>query len=120
MTHEIDLALQTTKRDFTQAVENINAQLIAAGEPRPKWTQDEAIAFECACECIIHLMAICTGELHNGEPTESRRAELEADRSRLSQERTALHVSDTIEIERIRHDYGARIRAHMERARLDL
>jgi hypothetical protein len=86
-------------------------------EPRPKWTQDEAIAFESARECITHLMAIYTGELHNDNPTPERRAELKAARARLAAELRGLHVHDHAEVARIRAEYGAIIRAHMERGR---
>lgn len=114
---EIAHVFEASKRKFAQAVEDINAQIMAADEPRPKWTQDEAIAFECARECITHLMAICTGELHNGEPAESRRAELEAELSRLARERSALHVADQTNIARIRTEYGARIRSHRKQGK---
>lgn len=103
-----------SKRELSRAVDAIKADILAAGEPRPKWTQDEAIAYECARECITHMMAICTGELHNDAPTEARRAELEAERARLAAELCGLHVHDHADIARIRQDYGQRIRAHME------
>jgi hypothetical protein len=108
-----------SKREFSRAVDEIKADIMAAGEPRPKWTQDEAIAYECARECITHMMAICTGELHNDAPTEARRAELEAERARLAAELRGLHVHNHADIARIRQDYGQRIRAHMERNRPD-
>lgn len=111
--------LADSKREFSRAVDDIKAGILAAGEPRPKWTQDEAIAYECARECITHMMAICTGELHNDAPTEARCAELEAERARLAAELRGLHVHDHADIARIRQDYGQRIRAHMERNRPD-
>lgn len=111
--------LADSKREFSRAVDDIKAGILAAGETRPKWTQDEAIAYECARECITHMMAICTGELHNDAPTEARHAELEAERDRLAAELRGLHVHDHADIARIRQDYGQRIRAHMERNRSD-
>lgn len=110
MQHQPD-PLAACKRDFSRAVAEINTDILAAGHPCQTWTQDEAIAYESARECITHLMAICTDELHNGTPTAERRAELEAERHRLAAELRTLRVSDHAEIERIRRDYGQRIRA---------
>jgi len=107
------------KRAFSRAVDSINAGILAAGGPRPKWTQEEAIAYECALECISDLRAILTGERHDN-PTPERLAALDAEFSRLGAERRALSVHDHAEIARIRSDYGRRIRYHRmgeERAR---
>lgn len=85
----------------------------------PKWTQDEAIAFECACEVITDMMAIQTGQIteeaNKAEPDADRLASLRAERSRLAQERAALHVDDLAAVARIRTKYGAIIRAWRER-----
>lgn len=107
----------SAKRELSRAVDAINADILAAGEPRPKWTQEEAIAYESALECITHLRAILTGERHNDNPTPERLAEIEAEFARLLAERRALSVHDHAEIARIRRDYGQRIRADMERGR---
>lgn len=84
-----------------------------------QWTQDEAIAFECACEAITDMMAIHTGQItdeaNKAEPDAGRVASLRAERSRLSQERLALHVDNQDEVARIRTKYGAIIRAWRER-----
>lgn len=107
------------KREFSRAVDSINAAILAAGGPRPKWTQEEAIAYECALECISDLRAILTGERHDN-PTPERLAALDAEFSRLGAERRALSVHEHAEIARIRSDYGRRIRYHRmgeERAR---
>lgn len=74
------------------------------------WTQEEAIAFECARECITHMMAICSGALHDN-PSDERRAELVAERNRLAVEQRTLRLKDHAEIARIRTEYGAIIRA---------
>lgn len=103
--------LAACKREFSRAVDEINADILAAGHPCQKWTQDEAISYESARECIAHLMAICTDELHNGTLAAERRAEVEAERRRLAAELRTLHVSDHAEIDRIRRDYGQRIRS---------
>lgn len=110
--HQADLCA-STKREFSRAVEAINADILAAGEPRPKWTQEEAIAYESALECITHLRAILTSERHNDNPTPERLAEIEAESARLFAERRALSVHDHTEIARIRNEYGALIRVHI-------
>lgn len=99
------------KREFSRVVDSINAGILAAGGLRPKWTQEEAIAYECALECISDLRAILTGERHDN-PTPERLAEIEAEFSRLGAERRALSVHDHAEIARIRSSYGRRIRYH--------
>jgi hypothetical protein len=56
-----------------------------------QWTQNQAIAFECAREVITDMMAICTGriseEAAKETPDTDRLATLRADRSKLAQER---------------------------------
>jgi len=80
-----------------------------------QWTQDEAIAFECAREAITDLMAIQTGQIaqegSKAAPDAGRLASLRAERSRLAQERTALHLDDLDAVARIRSEYGAIVRA---------
>jgi hypothetical protein len=78
-------------------------------------SQGEAIAFESAREVITDMMAICTGriadEIGTDAPADARRAALRAERSRLAQERAALHVDAHSAIARIRLEYGAVVRA---------
>jgi len=85
----------------------------------PQWTQDEAIAFECACEAITHMMAIQSRQIYEEmkklEPDVFRVAEFRAERSRLHQERLAMHVDNHDEVARIRTEYGAIIRARREK-----
>ena len=80
-----------------------------------KWTQDEAIAFECAREAITDLMAIYTrriaDESESSVPDAGRVAEWEAARDKLADERAGLHVEHHAEIARIRSEYGQIIRA---------
>ena len=80
-----------------------------------QWTQDEAIAFECAREVITDMMAIQTGQIaeeaHKPTPSADRLASLRAERSKLAKERAALHVEDLADIARIRTEYGAVVRA---------
>jgi len=82
-----------------------------------KWTQEEAINFECACECITDLQGITLHKIREEESTASpnteRLANLEAEFSKLDQERKRLHVHNHAEIARIRSEYGAIIRAEL-------
>lgn len=82
----------------------------------PAWTQDEAIAYECACECITHLMAIHAAEIHIEEgkpdPDKSRLLALSAEQDRLAAERRGLRGTDHQAIARIREEYGTVIRKH--------
>jgi len=81
----------------------------------PQWTQDEAIAFECACEAITHMMAIQSEliyeESHRIEPDADRIASARAELSRLHQERSVMLVEDHFEFARIRTEYGSIIGA---------
>lgn len=80
----------------------------------PRWTQDEAIAFEAARECITDLMAIRTSQIHSEQdkpnPNDAFLASLEAERTRLHQERAALQVADHVQVARVRSVYGAMVR----------
>ena len=80
-----------------------------------QWTQEEAVAFECAREVITDLMAIHTGQIaeESGKlaPDAARLAVLRAERSRLAQERAGLHVGDHSDVARVRAEYGAMVRA---------
>lgn len=84
------------------------------------WTQDEAIAFEAAKECIGHWIAIHTGLIADESGKSAPDAEiitrLRARRSALAQERAALHLTDQTGIARIRAGYGANIRAWRDSA----
>jgi len=80
-----------------------------------KWTQTEAVDFECAREVITHLRAILTSLIYDESskehPDAERLATLEAERSRLFHERAALRVKDHAAVARVRAEYGARVRA---------
>jgi len=79
-----------------------------------EWTQEEAIAYECACEAITHLRAILTGEieeeLEKPKPDKAHLQNLYEESSRLFRERAELQIKDHTEIARIRSQYGARVR----------
>ncbi len=85
------------------------------GRGGPKWTQDEAIDFECAREVITDLQAILTGQIaeEGGKkhPDAERLAALRAERSRLFRERGGLHVKDHDAIARVLTEYGALVRS---------
>ena len=88
----------------------------ASASPRkgPVWTQDESINYESACDCIVHLMAICSGEMHDEATTVARHDALLVERSRLYGEMHVLGLHDHADIARIRRDYGQRVRSHMQ------
>ena len=96
--------------------EIIFSSSVAGASPRkgPAWTQDESINYECACDCIVHLMAICSGEMHDEATTVARHDALLVERSRLYAEMHVLGVQDYADIARIRRDYGQRVRSHVQ------
>lgn len=77
----------------------------------PSWTQDEAIAFEAARECITDLMAIRSGQIHAEQdkptPDAALLTSLEAERTQLHQQRAALRMADHAQVARVRSEYGA-------------
>jgi len=79
-----------------------------------KWTQDEAIAYECAREAITHLRAIINHEMEEESlklsPDRQKLANLQDEHTRLFYERAALGVKDSEKIALIRKEYGSRIR----------
>lgn len=82
----------------------------------PKWTQDQSIAYECACELIGHLMAIKSEQIERemvaAIPNQEHIEALRLTRSALHQEREALNVTDDAAVSRIRTAYGSEIRAY--------
>lgn len=86
----------------------------AAPDELVRWTQDEAIAFEAARDCITHLLAIRLArhrELESlGGPVTPEQVGLDAEIQRLLAERRGLHVKDHAEIARVRQEYGAMVR----------
>jgi len=85
-----------------------------------QWTQDQAVAFECARECIVELMAICSAELGDLDG----QVDVCADHVNRQEQRLAdlaaelrqLHLADTDNIERIRRDYGRQVREYRSEA----
>lgn len=80
-----------------------------------KWTQDQAIAFESACEIIGHLIGIkmeqIEAELNSPAPDQARVDALRTEHHALAAERNSLHVTDTDKVSRIRREYGSMIKA---------
>ena len=87
----------------------------------PKWTQEQAIAFECARECITDMMGICSAAIAQEKarpaPDKLRLAQLRADRASLARERATLMVGDTDRVTMVRSVYGARVREYREQHR---
>ena len=81
----------------------------------PLWTQEEAIAYECAREVITDLSSICTSriysELAKQIPDHDLVASLKARRTNLFNERRDLKIGNQDEIARLRKEYGSEIRA---------
>ena len=79
------------------------------------WTQDEAIAYECAREVVTDVIGIHSGQIAEEEnkpqPDAARIKAVEAECLRIFQERRALRVEDGAEVARIRTEYGAVVRA---------
>lgn len=80
----------------------------------PKWTQDEAIAFECAIECINDMHGIIMSQIYDEEekahPDQEKIAQLEVRSFALAMERRNLTLKDQKQIARVRKEYGAWIR----------
>jgi hypothetical protein len=80
----------------------------------PRWTQDQAIAYECARELITHMMASLSEAIvdqeNSGAPNIDGLERLRTERSRLHHERARLLVTDVAEVARIRTVYGALVR----------
>lgn len=80
----------------------------------PRWTQEEAIAFESARECITDLAGIYTGLIEEAKSrpfvSQAEIDALRAKRSELVHERAQLHLQDTERVANIRRVYGAKIR----------
>jgi hypothetical protein len=72
----------------------------------PKWTQDEAINYECARECITDLMGIFSTAIDDEEtsssPDQSKIDDMLKSRTSLAHERMALRLEDHDRIAEIR------------------
>lgn len=83
---------------------------------KPQWTQDEAISFEAAKECIGHWIAIHTEQIFNEKnknfPDLFILKKLTDERLRLCEERRTFNYLDKSMIEKIRGTYGPLILAY--------
>jgi len=75
------------------------------------WSQEEAIAFECARECLTHWVAILSSEIHQAPASSVELTMLTDERTRVVQERARLSVKDSARLAEIRKIFGDRIRA---------
>lgn len=82
----------------------------------PEWTQQEAIDYECAVECISDMVSIRTAKIAREEraphPDRAQLDRWEAEVQQLCQEQSAPTVHSHEHIARILRDYGEQIRAH--------
>lgn len=72
-------------------------------------TNQEAIAYEAARECITHVMAIVSSELYGPEMNTLSPERVDALRGKLANlavERQQLRLSDTGRIAKVREQYG--------------
>jgi len=87
-----------------------------------KYTQDEAIEFECAREVITDLISIYNEQIREesskAKPDDELLSKLRLYRYRLVLERSTFHVKDHEIIARINVEYGAQIKAWREERRL--
>jgi hypothetical protein len=81
-----------------------------------RWSHEQGVAYECAKECLSHLMALCSeriaAEGAKPEPDEKRVQALEADLLAMGCERRELGLFDAEHIAEIRRQYGGWIAAH--------
>jgi len=81
----------------------------------PLWTQDEAIAFECAQEVLTDLSAICTTRIYDEQlkatPDFGLIDALQRKQTMLRHQRDNLTVFNQEEIAKIRRECGAEVRA---------
>jgi hypothetical protein len=77
----------------------------------PLWTQEEAVAFECAREYLSDIIGIYSHELSGQEApdalSEDRARWLQAEIARLAELRRQLHVKDHDQVAEVRSVYGA-------------
>lgn len=78
------------------------------------WTQEQAIAFEVACEGITMMIGILQGEIYDAGQDHAKVASLRAEVSRLWGERRDLHVTDDAAVAAARAKYGPMIREWRE------
>lgn len=84
----------------------------------PRWTQEQAVAFEAARECLGDVIAICVASIAAEEakasPDASRLAELETELAELTAKRRELRLTDSAGVASVRAFYGAQVRSYRE------
>ena len=84
------------------------------------WSQDQAVALECAHEVISDLIAIRMQEIYATEdkfsPNAHQLAALREQITRLWDERADLKVTDDAAVAAVRANYGQQVRAHRANA----
>lgn len=84
----------------------------------PRWTQEQAVAFEAARECLGDVIAICVASIAEEEakasPDAERLAKLETELTALTEKRRKLKLSDTEGLAQVRAFYGAKVRSNRE------
>src|SRR6266545_2467493 len=80
------------------------------------WTQDEAVAYEVACELLTGMVAWCSSDIAKEEqqtaPDVDHIHALEEEIGRYERERRQLDPADHDEVARVTQMYGAKLRAH--------
>lgn len=78
------------------------------------WTQEQAVSFEAARECITDMMAICTSHIDDAEIAGDRAAVETYTKTlqTLAVERASLTVPNQALNDKVRAVYGAQIRAY--------
>lgn len=81
-----------------------------------QWNGESATAYECARECLTHLMAIYSAEINDernrSNPDQGRVMRLITARSNLARERERIHMTDKDAVESVRSKYGRLVRAY--------
>lgn len=81
-----------------------------------QWSQSQAISFECANEVLTDLIGICTSaiafERSKPKPRHNKIDTLEKELSKLSVERAKLSIYDSDTADKIRREYGAKVRLY--------
>lgn len=84
----------------------------------PKWTQEQAVAFEAARECLGDVIAICVASIADEEakalPDAERLAKLETELAALTKKRRELKLTDAEGVAQVRAFYGAQVRSYRE------
>lgn len=98
----------------------LNRQNIAhtKNEDKPLWTQEEAIAYECAREVINDMVGICSYLIAQEEKKVKQNLErirqLDAKITELFKERSEIDLHDKTTVAKIRAEYGLKVRSYRD------